>query len=530
ADAAQSQPLEETMLQSTRELVDQVLAWRGNPSNRGRWGAEVQTTLETNRNLSLPLLRLLLTHYAPAGRKHTPLAGYDACLALLGASLRRLRLETERRWPWAIALCEQVQTEMAQLGFVPEMDSRVQDDLLRALYDAKLEMTLLMHERALAIQDHYARFGAAHGGHDLNHLLERMRRDLDTDDAFRHLDPVLAHLSPLPGETLVRTVAGMMVNPQPIGKELAMLLLLQPDVRVRRTLAERFRSGGGVARLTQRGLRRLIGLRNWLPADERPAVDELIKVVRRAGVVSAPLPQVQPAAFYASPFDGWGGYRLWAFVKDGQHHRMGAVLIRQGLGVVEISWQNGLTKDAMDEEVRNLIADSAIAVDPDFVPRAIAHFIAVGLDQGYPPPPHLLELNELVGGDYWKPAAVDPAAAIAALTATDPAAFTPERVAAAFAAADTWPQEQGFAGDWIEEGAAVNQLLLTEVGPPAHWVEQLSLAAAVITIGVMEHKRDLWIERLLWEALRARRPRQVPRTLAGFSDPGQGAARGRGAE
>ncbi|WP_295441906.1 SEC-C domain-containing protein [uncultured Thiodictyon sp.] len=515
-DAAQLQAFDEAMTEAARELIEQVRAWKANPQNRGRWGDEVDAALEITRNLSLHLLRLLLTHYAPGGQRRTPLPGYDECLALLTDALTRLRSGADQQWAWALALYERVQIEMAEVGFVPEMDAKVQEHLMRAIHEARLPLSELLRHQVLAVRSHYTRFGAATGAHDLNRMLERMIKKIDTRYVFPELETMLTQLAPLPGESLVEIVTGLMANPRPFWKELAMLLLLHPNPRLRCTLAERFRHGSGIAQLSPLGLRRLIGLRNWLPAEERPAVDELIKIVRKAGVVSAPLPPPgQSLTVYASIFDAVGKHALWAYVKDPKHYRRNAaVLVGQGQGVADVSEPRGFTRDMMDDQARDRIADSALVVDPHYLHRALAHFIAVGLEHDHPPPARLLEFHEMVvGGEYWKPLAVDPAAEIEALTATDPAAFAPARVAEVLAGTGQWPEQHAFADNWFEGSSVIEELLLTHVGAPAHWMEQLPLAAATILTWVMEPKRAIWTGRLLWNGLRLRAaltPQPVP--------------------
>ncbi len=203
-------------------------------------------------------------------------------------------------------MSDRIQTEIAELALVPEVDSRVQQDLIAALHNAKLPLHPRIRERAAAVAGHYARFGAAGGAPDLDSLLERLLREMPTQDPFELLDPMLAQLDALPPEGQVIAVTGMMDAKQPLWNELAVLLLLHSDAQVRGQLPDSFRHGVGAAHLGPLGLSRLIGLRNWLPAAERPAVDVLIKKARMAGVASAPLPAAQPMTVYASPFDGSG--------------------------------------------------------------------------------------------------------------------------------------------------------------------------------------------------------------------------------
>ena len=328
---------------------------------------------------------------------------------------------------------------------------------------------------------------------------------MPTQDPFELLDPMLAQLDALPAEGQVIAVTGMMASKQPLWNELAVLLLLHPEAQVRGQLPDSFRHGAGAGHLSPLGLSRLIGLRNWLPAAERPAVDALIKKARMAGIASAPLPAAQTMTVYASPFDGSGAQGVWAFVKVKRHYRILGLLVKQGFGIREVWSQGGLTKREMDAKIRDLAAQAAVVqVDGDYLPLVAAHFIAVGLERDTPPPPQLVELNEAVGGDYWKPRSVATAEGIAALIETDPEAFAPARVAQVLEAARHWVQDLDLAAAWFEDDASVDNLLRAEVGPPEDWLARLPVAIGAVVAGILEHKRGVWAERLIWTALWAR--------------------------
>ena len=487
---------------AARQLIAAVLAWRRNPRHQTPWDPDVQRALETNHELAPTLLRLLLNDYAPDGRQQTPTADYGACLALLDESLTQVRYSVERERPWAIALAEQIQQDIAQWAFKPEVDVRVQQDLIAALHESKLELHPCIRDQAASLGAYYARFSGSKGVGDLDGLLERLAQDTATTDPFEMLEPLLAQMAVMPAEGQAMMAIGMMASKQPLMNELGVLLLLHPDAAVRTQLPEAYRLTPGVRRIGPLGLRRLIGLRNWLPAPERPAVDALIKAVRLAGVASAPLPPERLLSVYASSFDGSGAQAVWTFAKDKRRYRITALLVKQGVGIREVWGEGGLAKREMDAKIKEMNrAGGAVPVTGDYLERLAAHFIAVGLDQQTPPPAQLLGLNELAGGDYWKPESLVPATAIADLAATDPDAFNPERVRQVLAQARAWPGSYDFAVSWFEDDAHIDDLLRREVGPPAHWLRRLPDAATAIVDRLLEARRGRWAERLLWMAL-----------------------------
>jgi hypothetical protein len=287
--------------------------------------------------------------------------------------------------------------------------------------------------------------------------------------------------------------------------ELAVLLLLHPKAQVRAQLPERYRQTDCLGHIGPLGLRRLIGLRNWLPEKERPGVDALIKDLRVSGVQSAPLTPAQPGTVYASAFDGSGAQGTWVVTKSKRHHRIDAVLVKQGLGIREVWGEGGFTKREIDDKVRGMTARAgALPVQRDYLPRLVAHFIAVGLDKGIAPPPQLATLNELMGGEYWKPEVLALGATIAELRAGDPDAFTPARIQGVLDDARHWPDYFPFAVSWFEDDARVEAVLRESVGPVRDWSLRLPVSIRAIVDDVLEPRRGVWAERLLWMALWAR--------------------------
>jgi hypothetical protein len=486
-------------------LIAEVARWRVNPRHQQPWSPAVERALETTQGLALAFLRLLLDRYAPDGRQQTPPEGYDLCLALLEEALTQIRYSVERKRPWAIALAEHGQTEMAEQAFRPEVDVRVQHDLIQALHSAKLEPHPRIREQAAAVAAYYARFNAAGGTPNLDGLLERLLRETRAQDPLELMEPMLAHMEVMPVEGQVALAAGMLASPQVLFNELAVLLLLHPNAQVRAQLPGRYRQADCLGHIGPVGLRRLIGLRNWLPEKERPSVDRLIKELRVSGIQSATLTPAQPGTVYASGFDGSGAQGTWVMTKSKRHHRIDAVLVKQGLGIREVWGEGGFTKREIDDKVRGMTGRAgALPVQRDFLPRLVAHFVAVGLDRETPPPPQLAALNERMGGEYWKPEVLALGATIAELRASDPDAFTPARIQEVLDDARHWPDYSSFAVSWFEDDARVEEVLRESVGPVRDWFLCLPVSIRAITDGVLEPRRGVWAERLLWMALWAR--------------------------
>ncbi|MFL7810301.1 MAG: hypothetical protein AB8I80_16805, partial [Anaerolineae bacterium] len=443
-----------------------------------------------------------LMRYAPDGRQWTVTPQYVACLDLLEEAITQIRYSVERRRPAAIAMAEQIQTEIAEQAFRPEVDVRVQQDLLMALHGAKLKLHPDIREKAADVAVYYARFSSGKDAPGLDELLERLVRETKPRDASDLLEPVLAEMAVMPPDGCIVLAAGMLASSQPVLNELAVLMLLHSDPDVRTRLPDLYRKPGAIGKLSPLGLRRLIGMRNWLPAAERQGVDALIEAVRCAGIASAPLPRSEPVGVQASPFDGSGGQAAWLAVKDGRRYRIESVLVKQGEGVREAYSQHDLTKRALDGMGRRMAdASGTLRVDAEYLHRMMRHFIAVGLDRGAPPPPQLLPTNEWARGGYWTPERISTEDEIERIKATDPGAFNLEQTRWVLVNAGSWPKALDFAASWFEDDARIEALLHEHIGAAGRWLEHLPQAASVIMQGLLEQKRDIWTERLLWMSL-----------------------------
>lgn len=489
-----------------QQLVDVVLAWRRNPRHRGRWSKQTQQILEQGGGLLAPaLLDLLLLRFAPDGRSGSANPGYGPCLELLDESLTQLRYAVERQRPWAIDLVAKVQEDIAARAFTPEVDVQVHHDLIQALHGAKLEIHPAIMERAAEVATYYGRFSGRGAPPDLENLLTRLIGELPGRTAMEMVEPLLAQMEVMPPDAQVLMISTLLAAQQPLMNELGSLFLLHPKAEVRIPLATWCAQPDGLQRLGPLGLRRLIGLRNWLPVDERPALDALIRAARLAGIASSPLEPARPFTAFASPFDGSGAAALWVFAKEKRHYRIMGVLVKQGLGIREVWGETGYTKRDVDAQIQDMTrGGSALPVGPAFLSRLVAHFVSVGQELGQAPPPQLLALNELAGGDYWKPEALDPAALLAEWEAAEPASFSPARVQEVLAASQDWPVRRPFASSWFEDDARVDAILRKQIGKSRDGLSRLHRLAQAILTEVVEPKRAVWTERLVWMALWAR--------------------------
>jgi hypothetical protein len=459
---------------------------------RGRDGGEQSTLLDDSKLLAtrprivLALLDLLLEVYAPDGRQVEPPPEFDACLLLLEEGLTQIRYSVERSRPWAVSLSKEIQQCIADRAFLPEVDARAHQGLLRALHESKLDLHPAIKAQTEKLAEYYAPFvGGREGVPDLSRSIERLAKN--AEDAFELFEDLVAQLSSVPEEAqALAFAAAVRKSRNPLVLEMAALSPLHPNRMVARMASSELAATWRPDAASSVALRRLVALRSWLPADDRPPVGELIKVLQKAGATAgarpAHLPAPCAASVLASAFDGSGIQAGWWLCDRKRPYRTVGFLVKQGEGIRDALLQMDLTKGEIMSLAQDFRRSGAAAktVRTGYGDRLMSHFLWVGTEHDHPPPVLLLQATEALGGSYWRPQRMD--------------ADVLERSA-------DWPSEEEFASAWFEDDARVDTLLRDAVGPPERWLNGMERATKVLMKELLEAKRELWSERMLWMAL-----------------------------
>jgi hypothetical protein len=103
------------------------------------------------------------------------------------------------------------------------------------------------------------------------------------------------------------------LSPHVMLRDAVPLMLLDDDAAVRRGAAGALEQTAHPDTMSPDSLRRVITLRNWIPAADRPALDTAIRKARLAGVETGAWPApVAGLEFHASTIDGSGAQSLLA--------------------------------------------------------------------------------------------------------------------------------------------------------------------------------------------------------------------------
>jgi hypothetical protein len=464
--------------------------------------------LAARPRIVLALLDLLLETHAPDGRQVEPPPEFDACLLLLEDGLTQIRYSVERGRPWAVSLSKETQQAIAERAFLPEVDARVSQGLLRALHESKLDLHPAIKAQSEKLAEYYASFGAGRDGvPELSRAMEHLAKD--AKDAFELFEALVAQFSTVPEEAQALAFgAAALQSRNPMVLEMAALSPLHPNRTVARMASSGLAAAWRPDAVSSIALRRLVALRSWLPAGDRPPVGELIKVLQKAGAAAgagpAPLLAPRAASLLASAFDGSGVQGGWWLRDRKRPYFLVGVLVKQGEGIRDALMQKDLTKgETMDLAQDFRHSGGAKSVRTGYGDRLTSHFLWVGTQHDHAPPARLLHGAETLGGAYWQPQRMDADAELVRLEGLlgKPLDSRPELVQRVLERSADWPSEEEFASSWFEDDARVDTLLRDAVGPPEHWLNGMERATQVLMKEVLEAKRELWAERMLWMAL-----------------------------
>ena len=152
----------------------------------------------------------------------------------------------------------------------------------------------------------------------------------------------------------------------------------------------------------RKSLRRLIGMRNWCPEKERPALDAIIRAVRAKSIDCAAWPQGGARTIYASGIDGSGAQGFLIVSPVARKVQISSVLLKSG---VRDAWS---APPASEREVQSTLALPAMetsmrSVSRKYFDRILRHHLQVGLPAGALPPAGLLQVAETIGHADWQP-------------------------------------------------------------------------------------------------------------------------------
>lgn len=421
-----------------------------------------------------------------------PLAA--AYLMLMAIQLEHLRYQIDRDYAWAKEMQREFERRVVSLAQAGDLRGRALGMLTGAMREARLRPgpDLLALSEDLFTAD----ISTLSASEDLNASLEKLANDLG-DDVFALVDAVDKATVAMPPEVRAALAGQMAVSPFPNLKEAAPLFLLDPEAKVRHGAAGPLLRNA--AALSPTALRRLIAIRNWVPEDERPLIDQVVREARAKGVVCASWRAGNATEICASAIDGAGTQGFMIVSPAGRRQRLSSILMRHGSGILDAWSADPSSKREIAEMFDQARATTPLlSVSRGYLDRTIAHHLDVGLASGTLPPVGLLQVAEEIRAPEWRPDRIDWRATLDALIdELPPGLLDPPRVEEIIGTSADWAAAaaDGLSDSWFEDDQEVDDLLRNAR------TRRFDTLVERIFSNVLEHRRLKWAERFLWVAL-----------------------------
>lgn len=456
-------------------------------------GRATSAVMEQAPELTCDLLDLMV---AEKGKRHPNQGLLTAFAFMLGQGLEFLRYGLDRASPEASATVAELERRLFDLGRVGKLDPALLLVVLQQYGAAKLPPGDGLRELMGGLMERAEEFGLAPapGASPENHFADLVRET--GGDPFLLHGEITRFGQAFPEDPRAAMAQAALNAEHPAMREAGIGWLLDEGAMVRTAALESLAGLAATGGVSPVMLRRLISMRNWLPADECPRLDAAIQTCRRKEVPCAPLPQATILGVAASGIDGAGAQSFFVLVKEGRKHAVASLLVKFGVGIPDAWVRHSLSKREVDTFLMNVDQEIELFdASPTHLATVLSHFLAVGLEAGNAPPFGLLDFVETVGLSAVNPARLSLDALIDSLLgAIPPTRRKPASVAKALKACALWTEDYEFTAPWFEDDEAVNRVLSGR--------KRLSDARGMelLLAEVLPGRRQRWAEIIGWTA------------------------------
>ena len=423
---------------------------------------------------------------ASSGARDAIALGY---LYLIQGQLERVRFRSERGYEDAARLIEEFQRAVADLAVTGRVDAQALSMVTSVLHMAGIEASAELHAGVTQFAENVLPPTVPP---DITDAMADMVAECE-GDPFQ-LGAALAEAGhAIPAEARILMAIEQIRSTNAALREAAILYLLDGEPTLRRAVASQLQARA--ASLSPESLRRLIGMRNWCPEKERPAVDAIIRAVRAKGIDCAAWPQGGAETIHASGIDGSGAQGFLIVSPAGQKVQISSILLKNG---IRDAWS---APPGAKREVQSTLAlaareTSMRPVSRKYFDRILRHHLQVGLAAGTLPPAGLLQVAETIGHAEWQPELLDWRSALAAMFAELPAPMLmPQAVSALLYTSADWADFDEIAESWFEDDEHVARVV-ADVGG-----RQGAQSVDRVLAEILAPRRDKWAAYFLGTAL-----------------------------
>jgi hypothetical protein len=376
--------------------------------------------------------------------------------------------------------------------------------ILNAFYETHIELADALQLAYLDLAEGEEEFAVQPTEAEHFHSLKEMLNEMADMSSFDIAEQFFSQSHAMPVDFYIDLVFDLCSINE--GHDVAILFLLHPKLEVRSVVISVLDQVMDSLTLSASSLSHLKAIKRWYPESDVPVFERWIKIQRKkGGVYLLPTAQLQSAKCLATEIDGAGSQGVFIQLHGHRKYRICGLLFKMFLGIKEVWITTDLSKkevvqythEAFDERM------SLREVEPKYVQKMVNHFLAMMQKKNEVPPLHLLEIQSLLGLEFY-PEEIDVTMALQELgIQINP--FTAELVEDGVNHSRTWFRDKVFTQSWFEEGSAID----TYVNQCCSFVKgvkvcTLDKACELIMNEALEPKRDKWIFHFLWTALWAK--------------------------
>jgi hypothetical protein len=262
-------------------------------------------------------------HMPPGGNDETLALGY---LFLLQQLLERLRYRADRGYADAARLIADFQADVAARVEAGHIDRRMLAYMGGALHQSKISAS---PELAKASARQHVNDRKGWPVPDDVHAALAGLLEACGDDPFMLVGSLVEFSHAMPAENRGALAAGLALCGASATRGAAVLLLLDPDRVVRRTVAEALATVASALSPTE--VRRLVAMRNWRPENERAEIDGIVRKARAAGVDCAQWEAGSTETILATAIDGAATQGFLLVSPAGRKKRISSILTKGGV-------------------------------------------------------------------------------------------------------------------------------------------------------------------------------------------------------
>jgi hypothetical protein len=198
-------------------------------------------------------------------------------LYLIQGQLERVRFRSERGYEDATRLTEEFQRAVADLAVTGRIDAQALSMVTSVLHMAGIKASAELHAGVTQFAENVLPLAVPP---DFTDAMADMVAECE-GDPFQLAGALAEAGHAIPAEARILMAVEQIRSTNAALREAAILYLLDGEPTLRRAVASELQaSQARAASLSPESLRRLIGMRNWCPEKERPAVDAIIRAVR----------------------------------------------------------------------------------------------------------------------------------------------------------------------------------------------------------------------------------------------------------